>query len=172
MDKDKTVEQLASLEVDLINRIWECVREEEDAFEALSRALVADPEFADLQNFINHALTGVLLAVAYFRFRETMAPFSKMARSKKPSCAWRSTRRETSSIIGMNGPPKRPIEAAPKPGPGTPRASPPMLSTLSPRRRGSGAAGALRHQVIRTPLTPPSSAPQSSPAAAGSLSSP
>jgi hypothetical protein len=75
MDRDKTVEQLASLEVDLINRIWECVREEEDAFEALSRELVSNPEFADLQNFINHALTGVLLAVAYFRFRETMAPF-------------------------------------------------------------------------------------------------
>jgi hypothetical protein len=75
MDRDKTVEQLASLEVDLINRIWDCVREDEDAFEALSRALVTNPEFADLQNFINHALTGVLLAVAYFRFRETMAPF-------------------------------------------------------------------------------------------------
>jgi hypothetical protein len=75
MDRDKTVGQLASLEVDLINRIWDCVREEEDAFDALSRALVSNPEFADLQNFINHALTGVLLAVAYFRFRETMAPF-------------------------------------------------------------------------------------------------
>jgi hypothetical protein len=75
MDREKTVAQLASLEVDLINRIWECVREEEDAFDAISRALVSDPEFAELQNFINHALTGVLLAVAYHRFRETMAPF-------------------------------------------------------------------------------------------------
>ena len=74
MATDKTVEQLASLEVDLINR-RECVREEEDAFESLSRELVRKPEFADLQNFINHALTGVLLAVAYFRFRETMAAF-------------------------------------------------------------------------------------------------
>lgn len=75
MDREKTVEQLASLEVDLINRIWGCVHEEEDAFEAISRLLVSDPEHADLQNFINHALTGVLLAVAYFRFKETMKPF-------------------------------------------------------------------------------------------------
>ncbi len=75
MDKDETVEQLAGLEVELINRIWECVNEEEDAFEAISRRLVSNPDLADLQNFINHALTGVLLAVAYFRFRETMAPF-------------------------------------------------------------------------------------------------
>jgi hypothetical protein len=75
MDRDKTVERLASLEVDLINRIWECMNEEEDAFEAISRELVSNPELADLQNFINHALTGVLLAVAYHRFRETMQPF-------------------------------------------------------------------------------------------------
>jgi hypothetical protein len=75
MDRDKTVEKLASLEVDLINRLWECVNDEEDAFEAISRELVSNPELADLQNFINHALTGVLLAVAYFRFRETMQPF-------------------------------------------------------------------------------------------------
>lgn len=74
MDRDKTVERLAGLEVDLINRIWECVNEEEDAFEALSRELVANPDLVDLQTFINHALTGVLLAVAYFRFRETMGP--------------------------------------------------------------------------------------------------
>lgn len=75
MDRDQTVERLASLEVDLINRIWECVSEEEDAFEAISRRLVSNPDLVDLQNFINHALTGVLLAVAYFRFKETMKPF-------------------------------------------------------------------------------------------------
>ncbi|MHB8886811.1 MAG: hypothetical protein ACYC5H_17340 [Methylovirgula sp.] len=75
MGMKETVEQLAGLEVDLINRIWGCVNEEEDAFEAISRQLVDKPDHADLQNFINHALTGVLLAVAYFRFRETMKPF-------------------------------------------------------------------------------------------------
>jgi len=75
MDNDKTVERLASLEVDLINRIWDCMSEDEDAFEAISRELVSKPDPADLQNFINHALTGVVLAVAYHRFRETMAPF-------------------------------------------------------------------------------------------------
>ncbi|WP_026608435.1 hypothetical protein [Methylocapsa acidiphila] len=75
MDRDQTVEQLASLEVDLINRIWGCVSEEEDTFEAISRQLVDNPDHADLQNFINHALTGVLLAVAFFRFTETMKPF-------------------------------------------------------------------------------------------------
>jgi hypothetical protein len=75
MDRDKVVERLASLEVDLINRIWGCVNEEEDAFEAISRQLVSNPDHADLQNFINHALTGVLLAVAFFRFKETMKPF-------------------------------------------------------------------------------------------------
>jgi hypothetical protein len=75
MDKDQTVEQLASLEVELINRIWGCVIEEEDTFEVISRQLVSNPEHADLQNFINHALTGVLLAVAFYRFKETMKPF-------------------------------------------------------------------------------------------------
>jgi hypothetical protein len=75
MDRDQTVEQLASLEVDLINRIWGCVSEEEDTFEAISRQLVSNPDHADLQNFINHALTGVLLAVAFFRFTQTMKPF-------------------------------------------------------------------------------------------------
>jgi hypothetical protein len=75
MAKDQTVGRLASLEVDLIDRIWDCVNEEEDAFEAISRELVSNPDLADLQNFINHALTGVLLAVAYHRFRETMTPF-------------------------------------------------------------------------------------------------
>lgn len=75
MDRDQTVEQLAALEVDLINRIWACVSEDEDTFEAISRQLVSNPEHVDLQNFINHALTGVLLAVAFFRFTETMKPF-------------------------------------------------------------------------------------------------
>ncbi len=75
MAKDETVEKLAGLEVELINRIWQCMNEEEDAFEAISRQLVANPGLADLQNFINHALTGVLLAVAYHRFKETMRPF-------------------------------------------------------------------------------------------------
>lgn len=75
MGMKETVEQLASLEVDLINRIWGLVQEEEDNFELISRQLVENPDDADLQNFINHALTGVLLAVAYFRFRETMKPF-------------------------------------------------------------------------------------------------
>jgi len=75
MDRDQTVERLASLEVDLINRIWECVNEEEGAFDAISRQLVDNPDHADLENFINHALTGVLLAVAYHRFKETMTPF-------------------------------------------------------------------------------------------------
>jgi len=75
MDRDQTVEQLAGLEVELINRIWGCVSEEEDTFEAISRQLVSNPQDADLQNFINHALTGVLLAVAFFRFKETMKPF-------------------------------------------------------------------------------------------------
>ncbi len=75
MDRDQTVEQLASLEVELINRIWGCVIEEEDNFEAISRQLVSNPDHADLQNFINHALTGVLLAVAFHRFTETMKPF-------------------------------------------------------------------------------------------------
>jgi hypothetical protein len=74
-DKNQTVERLARLEVDLINRIWECVHEEDEAFEAISRELVSNPDLVDLQNFINHALTGVLLAVAYHRFRETMNPF-------------------------------------------------------------------------------------------------
>jgi len=75
MDRDEIVKQLAGLEVELINRIWGCVAEEEDTFEFISRQLVAKPEDADLQNFINHALTGVLLAVAFYRFRETMKPF-------------------------------------------------------------------------------------------------
>ncbi len=75
MGMKETVAQLAGLEVELINRIWGCVNEEEDAFEVISRQLVEKPDDADLQNFINHALTGVLLAVAYFRFRETMKPF-------------------------------------------------------------------------------------------------
>ncbi len=75
MARDQTVEQLASLEVELINRIWGCVIEEEDTFEAISRQLVSKPDHADLQNFINHALTGVLLAVAFHRFTETMKPF-------------------------------------------------------------------------------------------------
>lgn len=75
MDRDQIVKQLAGLEVDLINRIWGCVAEEEDTFEFISRQLVDKPEDVDLQNFINHALTGVLLAVAFFRFKETMKPF-------------------------------------------------------------------------------------------------
>ncbi len=75
MSMKDTVAQLASLEVDLINRIWGCVNEEEDNFEVISRQLVDNPDHADLQNFINHALTGVLLAVAFFRFKETMKPF-------------------------------------------------------------------------------------------------
>ena len=75
MSMEETVARLARLEVDLINRIWGCVNEEEDNFEVISRELVENPDHADLQNFINHALTGVLLAVAYFRFRETMKPF-------------------------------------------------------------------------------------------------
>jgi hypothetical protein len=75
MGMKETIERLAGLEVDLINRIWGLVQEDEDNFEIISRQLVEKPEDADLQNFINHALTGVLLAVAYFRFRETMKPF-------------------------------------------------------------------------------------------------
>jgi hypothetical protein len=75
MSMKDTVERLARLEVDLIDRIWGCVNAEEEAFEAISRELVEDPDHADLQNFINHALTGVLLAVAFHRFNETMAPF-------------------------------------------------------------------------------------------------
>ncbi len=75
MSMKETVEQLARLEIDLINRIWGCVNEEEDNFEIISRQLVEKPDHADLQNFINHALTGVLLAVAFHRFRETMQPF-------------------------------------------------------------------------------------------------
>jgi hypothetical protein len=75
MGMKETVERLAGLEVDLIDRIWGCVNAEEDAFEAISRELVEDPDHADLQNFINHALTGVLLAVAFHRFKETMTPF-------------------------------------------------------------------------------------------------
>lgn len=75
MGMKETVEQLAGLEVDLINRIWELVQGDEDNFELVSRQLVENPDDADLQNFINHAMTGVLLAVAYFRFRETMKPF-------------------------------------------------------------------------------------------------
>jgi hypothetical protein len=51
------------------------VIEEEDNFEVISRRLVDKPEHADLQTFINHALTGVLLAVAFHRFTETMKPF-------------------------------------------------------------------------------------------------
>lgn len=74
-DRDQRVARLAGLEVDLINRIWDCVRAEEGSFEALSRQLVSNPDLVDLENFINHALTGVLLAVAYHRFRETMKPF-------------------------------------------------------------------------------------------------
>jgi len=75
MGKEQIVEQLASLEVDLINRIFACLIEEEDTFEYISRQLVEKPEHEDLQNFINHALTGVLLAVAFHRFKETMKPF-------------------------------------------------------------------------------------------------
>jgi hypothetical protein len=75
MSMEKTVEQLARLEVDLIHRIWTCVQQEEDNFELISRQLVENPDDADLQNFINHAMTGVLLAVAFFRFKETMKPF-------------------------------------------------------------------------------------------------
>jgi hypothetical protein len=75
MSKEDAVTQLASLEVELINRVWGVLIEEEDAFEVLSRQFVDQPHPADLQDFINHALTGVLLAVAFHRFRETMRPF-------------------------------------------------------------------------------------------------
>lgn len=75
MSMKDTVERLAALEVDLINRIWGLVHEEEDNFELISRELVENPDHRDLQNFINHAMTGVLLAVAFHRFRETMKPF-------------------------------------------------------------------------------------------------
>lgn len=75
MGMKETVERLAGLEVDLIQRIWQCVNEDEDEFEVISRQIVEHPDDADLQNFINHALTGVLLAVAFFRFKETMKPF-------------------------------------------------------------------------------------------------
>jgi hypothetical protein len=51
--------------------VLECVKPERDR----NRDKADQPEHADLQNFINHALTGVLLAVAYFRFKETMKPF-------------------------------------------------------------------------------------------------
>ncbi len=82
MGLEDTVKRLAGLEVDLINRIWGLVQEEEDAFEAISRELVANPDHADLQNFINHAMTGVLLAVAFHRFRETMKPFLSLEETK------------------------------------------------------------------------------------------
>ncbi len=75
MSKEDAVTELASLEVELIKRVWGVLIEEEDAFEVLSRQFVDQPDPADLQNFINHALTGVLLAVAFHRFRETMRPF-------------------------------------------------------------------------------------------------
>jgi hypothetical protein len=97
MDKDQTVEQLASLEVDLINRIWACVNEEEDAFEAISRQLVDQPDHADLQNFINHALTGVLLAVAYFRFKETMKPF--LAKEEIEEAFMRMTHNKAKNVV-------------------------------------------------------------------------
>jgi hypothetical protein len=82
MSLEDTVARLASLEVDLIDRIWGLVQEEEDAFEAISLELVANPDHADLQNFINHAMTGVLLAVAFHRFRETMKPFLSLDETK------------------------------------------------------------------------------------------
>ncbi len=82
MSKEDTLKQLAGLEVDLINRVWGVIIEEEDTFEAISRQFVDQPDPADLQNFINHALTGVLLAVAFHRFRETMKPFLSLEESK------------------------------------------------------------------------------------------
>jgi hypothetical protein len=97
MDRDQTVEQLASLEVDLINRIWGCVSEEEDTFEVISRQLVDNPEHADLQNFINHALTGVLLAVAFFRFKETMKPF--LAQKEIEEAFMRMTHNKAKNVV-------------------------------------------------------------------------
>jgi hypothetical protein len=97
MDRDKVVEKLAGLEVDLINRIWACVSEEEDVFEAISRQLVSDPDHADLQNFINHALTGVLLAVAFFRFKETMQPF--LARDEIDAAFLRMARSKAQNVV-------------------------------------------------------------------------
>jgi hypothetical protein len=82
MSKEDAVTRLASLEVELINRIWGVIIEEEDAFEVLSRQFVDQPDPADLQDFINHALTGVLLAVAFHRFRETMKPFLSLEETK------------------------------------------------------------------------------------------
>ena len=97
MGMKETVEQLASLEVDLINRIWQCVNEEEDNFEAISRQLVDKPDHADLQNFINHALTGVLLAVAFFRFKETMKPF--LSQAEMEEAFMKMTHAKTRNVI-------------------------------------------------------------------------
>jgi hypothetical protein len=82
MSKEQTLKQLASLEVDLINRIWGIIEEEDETFTALSRQFVEQPDEADLQNFINHALTGVVLAVSFHRFRETMKPFLTLEETK------------------------------------------------------------------------------------------
>jgi len=83
MSKEETLKALAGLEVDLINRVWGVLMEEEDTFEAISRQFIeGQPDPADLQNFINHALTGVLLAVSFHRFRETMKPFLSLDECK------------------------------------------------------------------------------------------
>ena len=109
MGMKETVERLASLEVDLINRIWGCVNEEEDAFEVISRQLVEKPDDADLQNFINHALTGVLLAVAYFRFRETMKPF--LSPEDMGAAFAKMTEAKTRNVIDhWHAPPEGPAE--------------------------------------------------------------
>jgi len=69
MSMDPKVEKLARFEVDMINRIWQCMDAEEEEFEAICRRLSERYDETALQNFMCRASTGWLLAVAYHRFK-------------------------------------------------------------------------------------------------------
>jgi hypothetical protein len=69
MSLDPKVEMLARFEVDMIKRIWQCMDEEEETFEAICRRLTDEYDETALQKFMCRASTGWLLAVAFHRFK-------------------------------------------------------------------------------------------------------
>ncbi|MGB8278350.1 MAG: hypothetical protein WCF20_10540 [Methylovirgula sp.] len=71
---EENIKKLAHFEVELINRIWRCMEDEEENFEAICRRLIDNGDKAELRRFMCRASTGFLLAVAFLRFKTAMKP--------------------------------------------------------------------------------------------------
>lgn len=74
MSMEENIEKLAHFEVELIERIWRCMEDEEENFEAVCRLLIDNGDEAELRRFMCRASTGFLLAVPFFRLKTAMKP--------------------------------------------------------------------------------------------------